>query len=82
MTRQRTQADVLADLGPIGEQIAAHEKALTELYPQRLALFQEGRAMDPPIVNRVMGEAAGCEENAVLAALRRADKKAKAQAGT
>lgn len=76
----RTADEVLDELREVGEAIATAEAALGELYPRRRALFYEGKAQDPPIVNRVLGEAAGCEENAVVAVFRK-DRQRQAKAG-
>lgn len=72
----RSADQVLEDLRAVGARIADAEAVLADAYPERLALFQEGKQLDPPIVNRVLGEAAGCQENAVIAALRKAKAKA------
>lgn len=74
MSQVRTEDDVLEELREVGAAIAEAEPALAELFRRRLALFQEGTALDPPIVYRRLGEAAGVAETAVQAALRKAKK--------
>lgn len=75
----RPEDEILAELADVGRQIANHEASLEQLYPRRLALFQEAKR-DHGTVNRVLGEHVGVDENAVIAALRKAKAKAEAAA--
>lgn len=75
MAGPRAEEEILADLADVGEAIRRHEAELDELYPRRLALFQEAKA-NHGTINRVLGEAAGVAEGAVIAVLRKAAKKA------
>lgn len=72
----RTEEQVLAELTEVGSAIAAHEGELEQLYPRRLALFQEAKDKHGTI-NRRLAEAAGSTESAVIAVLRKAAAKAK-----
>lgn len=60
----------LRELRPQIEKLEARSDAL---YAERLALFVEGRAQDPPLIQREMGDAAGVTESAVIRTIKRAE---------
>lgn len=66
------RAEVLAELAVIRDQLAEHNAEVAELYRQRLALWHEAReAMDPPVLQRLLADASGVGEVAVIAGLRK-----------
>lgn len=69
---------VLDDLGVVGDELTVIEERRAELYAARLDLFLRGRALDPPITQRELGEACGVGELAVGAQLRKAAARANA----
>lgn len=74
----RPEAEILAELTEVGQAIATNEAQLEQLYPRRLALFQDAKTGHGTI-NRVLGDAAGVAEGAVIAVFRKAAKKAEAK---
>lgn len=72
---------LLAELAEVGEMIRTTETALTGLYSRRLALFRVARRLDPPVTQRVLGDAAGITEVAVIAAIKKAERAEDARAG-
>lgn len=72
------EPELLERLQGVGRLIDNHEAALVELYATRLRLFQIGRR-EHSLTHARLGQAAGCKENSVIAALRKAEKQAAAQ---
>lgn len=70
----RSEDVILQELTAVGQAITKAEANLAQLYPRRLALFQEAKDHHGTI-NRVLGEAASCAETAVIATLRKAKQK-------
>ena len=60
---------VLAELRALRERIEAGQADVTEAYARRLELFQRARAAEPPMPNRVLAEASGVTEVAVIQCL-------------
>jgi hypothetical protein len=67
---------ILKRLRALRPQIEGGERKLEALYAERLSVFQDGRALDPPMVQRVMGEASGVSEAAVIHVLKRQERNA------
>lgn len=63
---------VLAELAEVAQELADTLTAEQSLYRRRLALMEEGRAMQPPITQRQLAATAGTTEEAVIQALRKA----------
>lgn len=61
----RSEAAILSDIEAVHAEIVTHETALDALYPRRADLFREGRALDPPISFRRLGDHAGVKDEAV-----------------
>lgn len=78
MTRQQTPPDnrsaakILAALRRTAGKLAALEERQRQLYDERLALIQEARALDPPVLMHELADAAGVTEVAVTKILTRA----------
>lgn len=68
----RSPERILRELGHVAGQLGDVEARRADLYAKRLALFQEARALDPPVTNRVLAEATGVTEEAVIQVLRKA----------
>lgn len=71
---ERDAALVLEELRAVGTQLRDLDHRRTQLYERRTALFLEGRAFDPPIMLRELGEAALVGELAVGVALRKYER--------
>jgi hypothetical protein len=56
---------VLSHLRRLAPKIAAAEGKVDALYAERLAAFEAGRAIDPPIIVRDLAEAAAVSPEAV-----------------
>lgn len=67
----RTAEDVLAELAELAEGIALDSQALDAKYARRLAVYQEARALDPPLTFGKVAAAAGVTEVAVIQSLRK-----------
>jgi hypothetical protein len=67
----RTAEDVLAELAQLAEGIALDAQALDAKYARRLAVYQEARALDPPLTFGRVAAAAGVTEVAVIQSLRK-----------
>jgi len=67
---ERSQDEILSELEEIRSGLAEHQEALSALYSRRIALWLEGRGMDPPMRHTILGEACGVGEAAVINALR------------
>lgn len=65
-----TDDELLDELRHIGRALDDVNGARDGYYARRRAVFEEGRRREPPLWFRVMGEAAGVGEVAVIAALR------------
>lgn len=68
----RSPERILRELGHVSNQLGEVEARRSELYAKRLALYQEARQLDPPVTNRVLAEATGVTEEAVIQVLRKA----------
>lgn len=75
-TREQAERRILKRLKALRPQIEGGEAKLNELYAERAALFIEGRAQDPPMIQRVMGEASGVSEAAVIHVVKRTERRA------
>lgn len=63
-------AELVAEIGKLADKID-HDKAILEHdYEVRRAMFREGRRREPPIVQRVLAEAARVSDVAVVNAVR------------
>lgn len=69
--RNRRAAAILRELADLQRELAKHNARTEALYGRRLALFTEGQALDPPLLQREMAKAHGVSEVAVTAALRK-----------
>lgn len=79
---QRSVDDLLASIRAVREEIEFHSSGLSMAYDRRIELWQEGRAMDPPVRQADLGEAAGVKEAAVINALRARREKAEKAAAS
>lgn len=73
--RKAAEARILRRLRALRPQIEGGEAKLNVLYAERAALFREGRDQDPPMIQRVMGEASGVSEAAVIHTVKRAERR-------
>lgn len=64
----------LARLRDIRTELQGIDAREVELYAERLALFRELRAEDPPVAQKVIGAAAGVTDTAVKVAMDKADR--------
>lgn len=53
-----SEAELLAELGALADEIDHVNAERDRLYARRKALFQEGRRREPPIGTRILGAAA------------------------
>lgn len=60
---------LLAEIAELASQLEAMET----LAKRRTELFREGRAMTPPLTNKVLADAAGVTTIAVIQAIKRAE---------
>lgn len=67
---------ILAALDTIADELAVANDEATRLYAVRLDLLQQGRALTPPITQRVLAEHAKVSEEAVIQVLRKAARQA------
>lgn len=66
------RAEVLAELVVIRDKLAEHNQVVADLYARRLRLWAEAREeMDPPMLQRLLADASGVGEVAVIAGLRK-----------
>ncbi len=70
---------VLSELRELRERIEAGQADLTDAYARRLELFQQARSSAPPTPNRVLAEAAGVTEVAIIQARKKARLQAEAR---
>lgn len=77
-----TGPEVLDALETLRVQIRRAERKVESLHAQRLALYRQGRDVDPPVSHARMGAAAGVGEVAVIQTLKRAEAKEQKQAAT
>lgn len=70
--RTRTADDVLADVHDVASRLRDLDAERAELFARRLALFREARALDPPVTQKALGDAAGISEVGVIAQIRKA----------
>lgn len=63
--------EILAELGRIKSHLDQAKDRAEDLYEARLALYQAGQALDPPLTQREMADVAGVSEVAVTAQLRK-----------
>lgn len=71
------RAAIMKRLRELRPQIEKLEARSEVLYRERLALFVEGRTLEPPMIQREMGEAAGVTESAVIRTIKRSEGRAK-----
>jgi transcription initiation factor TFIIIB Brf1 subunit/transcription initiation factor TFIIB len=74
----RDRDALLAELGQVAAELEVAEAERTELYAKRLAIYQEARALDPPVTQRELAERAKVTEVAVIQALRKAARQQEA----
>lgn len=74
MPERREQ--IMRRLAALRPKIERHESNLDVLYREREALFLEGRTLDPPMIQREMGEASGVTESAVIRTIKRSEARA------
>jgi hypothetical protein len=69
-----TEAELLAELGALAEEIQHVNDERDRLYARRRDLFIAGRRMDPPIGTKELGAAAGCSDVLVTNTVRKGAK--------
>ena len=79
MGEPRIAQDVIEDVVAVTTVIGECGACLDDAYARRLALFLEGRDMDPPITNRALAVAAGVTEVAIIQACRKHREKTSAE---
>lgn len=67
---------LLGLLRRMAARIAEQETVLADLYSERTQVFCALRDLDPPVTQRVIAEAAGVSDVAVIAAIRKAKARA------
>lgn len=78
-TPDRSTDDALAELREVATQLTLHTAIVADLYTRRDALYVELRQATPQVTQRVIAEAAGVSEVAVVASLRKLRWKADAE---
>lgn len=57
-----SDAEILATLKRLADQLERTNRKRDALYAKRRALFVEGRRRDPQLATRTLGDAAGCSD--------------------
>lgn len=70
-TAARTSDDVLADLRANTDRLAYHDFEAETLRQTRWDLWQEARALEPPVTTKVIAEASALSEPMVIKTLKR-----------
>lgn len=65
------RADVLVRIEAKATEISEANALLERLYEERMGIWREGLALDPPLLQREIAEASGIKEIAVTVALRK-----------
>lgn len=75
----RSRDTLLTELEAVAAELEQAESERTDLYAKRLAIYQEARALQPPVTQRELAERAKVTEVAVIQALRKAARQQEAQ---
>ncbi len=70
--RKNTPEEVLAEVERVATRRTALLSEADDLYSSLVGLYEEGRAMDPPLTHVQLAKASGVTEDAIPAALRKA----------
>lgn len=73
--RERAAKRILVDLERLKPRIDKTEADLKALYTAREDAFMAGRALSPPLVQKVMGVSSGVTEAAVIHAIKRREER-------